>query len=547
MLTTTATRRLLGGAVALALLAGACSSDGDDGGSPPASPATSTPTSEAIQVDEQAAPPTVSAVPISDEQVRAAIASLDDLAEEALARTGVPGMAIAVVHDDDIVYAKGFGVRDTTTDEPVDADTVFQIASLSKPVGATVVARLVGEGTVGWDDRIIDHLPNFALSDPLVTQQVTLADLYSHRSGLPDHAGDLLEDLGYDQAEIFDRLRLLPLEPFRASYAYTNFGLTAAAEAAADAAGTPWAELSEELLYRPLGMTSTSSRFADFEAAPNRALTHVEVDGAWVPLQVRDPDAQSPAGGVSSTANDMARWLRLWLAEGAYDGRQLVDPDALAELSTPHALSGPPATPDARSSFYGLGIGVGNDWTGRVRLSHSGAFALGAATTISLLPAEDLAIVVLTNGSPVGLPESVAGTFMDLVEVGRPERDWLAAFQPRFEAMAANPSRLAGEEPPQLAAPARADAAYLGTYANDYYGPLEVVTGADGGLVMALGPGPEELPLTHWDGDVFSYEPTGENAMGISAVTFTVGPDGRATQVVVEALDALGLGTFTRT
>jgi CubicO group peptidase (beta-lactamase class C family) len=539
-----APRLLLIGVLALALVAAACSSS-DDGADPPASTTTSI-MATAPDIDQSAAPPTVSAVAIPDGQIAEAVESLDGIAEEALATTGVPGMAIAVVHDDEVVYAKGFGVRDTSTGDPVDVDTVFQIASLSKPVGATVVARLVGEGDVAWDDLVVEHLPNFALSDPMATAQLTVADLYAHRSGLPDHAGDLLEDLGYDQATILERMRLLPLDPFRDSYAYTNFGLTAAAEAVAAAVGTEWADLSEREIYEPLGMTSTSSRFADYQAAADRAATHVEVDGSWEPLLVRDPDAQSPAGGVSSSVADMAQWLRMVLAEGTYDGQQLVDPDALAAITTPQALSGPPATPDSRSGFYGLGMNVGNDWTGRVRLSHSGAFAMGAATAFTLLPSEDLGIVVLTNGAPMGLPESVAATFMDLVEVGQPERDWLAAFAPRFAQMEANPSELAGEEPPELPAPARADEAYLGTYLNDYYGAMEIVVGDDGGLAIALGPVPQVHPLEHWDGDVFAYEPTGEMTVGISAVIFTVGSDGRATSVVVENLDADDLGTFTR-
>jgi CubicO group peptidase (beta-lactamase class C family) len=444
------------------------------------------------------------------------------------------------------VFAEGFGVRSADTDEPVDTDTVFQIASLSKPVSATAVAALVGKGEVAWDDPVVDHLPDFALSDPVVTERVTIADLFSHRSGLPDHAGDLLEDLGYDRAAVLERLRFLPLDPFRDSYAYTNFGLTAAAEAAAAAVGMEWADVVDQEVFEPLGMTSSSDRFADYEAAENKAATHVQVDEAWEPLQVRQPDAQSPAGGVSSSAADMAQWLRLRLAEGDYDGAPLIDSEALAATTTPQALSGPPGTPDARSGFYGLGLGVGNDWTGRVRLSHSGAFALGAATAVTMLPSEDLGIVVLTNGAPVGLPEAITATFMDLVETGEVERDWLEAFGPRFAQMSENPSVLADEEPPEFPAPARSPEAYIGTYANDYYGPLEVADEGEGRLAMSLGPEPQVLVLTHWDGDRFSYEPVGENAVGISEVSFEIGGDGRATSVTVEHLDAEGLGTFTR-
>lgn len=153
-----------------------------------------------------------------------------------MARTGVPGVAVAVVHKDEVVRLDDFGKRHVGQEAEVGPDTVFQLASLSKPLASTVVAGAVGDKTVAWDDPVAEHLPDFALKDPWVTEHVTVADLFAHRSGLPDHTGDLLEDLGYDRKYVLERLRLKPLTPFRASYAYTNFGVTTAGEAVADAA-----------------------------------------------------------------------------------------------------------------------------------------------------------------------------------------------------------------------------------------------------------------------------------------------------------------------
>src|SRR6201997_889310 len=280
------------------------------------------------------APPNeVSGVQIPGGRIDDAVARIDGLVGDLMKSTGIPGMAVAVVHGGKTVYAKGFGVRDATRgtgqDNNVDADTVFQLASVSKSVGATVVAHEVGDNVVTWDTPVVSKLPWFALSDPYVTSHVTIADLYSHRSGLPDHAGDKLEDLGYDRKQSLERLKYLPLAPFRISYAYTNFGVTAAAEAAAAAAGKPWADLSDDALYRPLGMASTSSRFADFTARPNHAVNHVKVGDKWEPRFQRDPDPQSPAAGVSSSVNDMARWLTMVLANGTYNGQRITSPEAL--------------------------------------------------------------------------------------------------------------------------------------------------------------------------------------------------------------------------
>jgi CubicO group peptidase (beta-lactamase class C family) len=491
---------------------------------------------------EELPPPQVSAVPIPEGQIARAVDRLGALVEDVQARAGIPGIAVAVVSDGGVALARGFGVREAGKPDVVDADTVFQLASVSKSVGATVVARQVAAGAVAWDTRITGLLPWFALADPAATGLLTVGDLYAHRSGLPDHAGDDLEDLGFDRRTVLERLRLAPLDGFRDRYAYTNFGLTAAAEAVAAAAGTDWETLSETTLYQPLGMASTSSRFADFIARPNRAVPHVLVGGAWEPRHQRQPDAQTPAGGVSSSAGDMAKWMLMVLG----GGEPLVAPDALLPAISPQAVSSPPYAPDARAGLYGFGFNVGVSPSGRVLLSHSGAFALGAATTFMLLPSAGVGIVVLSNAAPVGAVEAIGLGFMDLVQFGAPTRDWYATMQPIMGPLLAPFGRLAGQEPPADAPPARDLAAYAGTYANDYFGPAEVAVEGDG-LVLKVGPAGMAWSLAHWSGDSFVFEPRGENANegSRSEVSFRVGT-GAAEAMTVEFWDRDGLGTFTR-
>ena len=295
-------------------------------------------------------PQLYSAVPIPDGQIAMAISKLDGLVTDMMQRTGVPGIAVAVVADGKLSYAKGFGVREANKADKVDPDTVFQIASVSKSVGATVVAREVAAKKVSWNSPITNFLPWFALSDPRVTDMVTIGDFYAHRSGLPDHAGDDLEDLGYDRRAILERLRFLPLKPFRDNYDYTNFGPTASGEAVAAAAGTDWATLSDVAIYKPLGMTRTSSRFADFMARDNRAVLHARVNGVWTPKYQRQPDAQSPAGGVSSSVNDMAKWMSMVLADGA----PLMPADALLPALSPQSVSSRPQAPADRRRLLRL-------------------------------------------------------------------------------------------------------------------------------------------------------------------------------------------------
>src|SRR3954447_6243940 len=178
---------------------------------------------------------------VTSEQVTRDVQELEKLAQQKIQENAVPGLAIAVVFQDEVVYAKGFGVRDVNTKAPIDADTVFQLASLSKPIGSTVVAELVGEGKIKWDSKLSVLDPGFAMFDPWVTHEITIRDMYAHRSGLPDHAGDLLEDIGFGRAEILHRLRYQhPDSSFRSHYAYTNFGITEAAVAAAKPYGQEW-------------------------------------------------------------------------------------------------------------------------------------------------------------------------------------------------------------------------------------------------------------------------------------------------------------------
>src|SRR5207237_93849 len=178
--------------------------------------------------------------------------------EKQINENALPGLAIAVVFQDRVVYAKGFGVRDVNTKAPVDADTVFQLASLSKSIGSTVVAELVGEGKITWDTKLSELDSTFEMFDPWVTREITIRDMYAHRSGLPAHAGDLLEDLGFTRAEILHRLRYQhPASSFRSHYAYTNFGITEGAMEAEKAYGLDWNKASVANMYRILSIPVT--------------------------------------------------------------------------------------------------------------------------------------------------------------------------------------------------------------------------------------------------------------------------------------------------
>lgn len=522
-------RQAIGGALALAVVLTACST-GSDASDPSAAP------------EAEADQPQLSAAAVAESE-----ASLDAIVERIQQESGVPGIAVGVVYDGEPVIAKGYGVTEAGTDSAVSADTVFQLASVSKPVGAAAVAEVVGRGDISWNQPVVTELPEFRLSSAYVTENATVADFYSHRTGLPgDTAGNDLEAIGYDQEEILTRLQYLPLEPFRATYSYSNFGMTVGATAAAAAYGAPFAQMAEEVLFEPAGMTSTSFSYDDFLAEPDTATLHVKIDGEFTPGFERTPDPQAPAGGLSSNVTDMNRWLLLQLDEGQLDGEQIINAEALAETKRSHINSRPAGDPGSPAVGYGLGWNVSQSMVdpALVQWSHSGAFSAGAATTVRALPELDLGVVVLTNAQPVGAAEAIADTYIDTVLNGEPTQDWVAMWGEATAGLLDPPP----VEQPANPAPAREDAAYVGTYANDYYGEAEVRAGPDG-LELVMGPdGTAVFPLQPLDGDRFTFVDAPEVAGLQSVLAFDFSGDApSATALVMEETAIFGANSEAAT
>ena len=221
-------------------------------------------------------------------------------------------------------------------------------------------------------------------------------------------------------------------------------------------------------------MSSTSSRYADFIARSNKAPGHVLVDGKWVQKYHRDPDSQSPAGGVSSSVNDMAKWMRLQLADGKFDGKRLISEEAITE--THHPVSFTNFSPiDNLPHFYGLGFNVSYDDSGRLILGHSGAFSRGVSTNICLIPSENLGICLLTNAYPMGVPEGLAATFSDLALQGKSTQNWLTLFKQVFS----NPATFGVSKDNKYdhaaasSTPPLKSTVYTGKYKNEFFGDIE--------------------------------------------------------------------------
>lgn len=487
---------------------------------------------------------TVSASGSGRDDISAIIPLFDTYAEQTFERSGVPGMAIAIVKNDSVVYQRCFGVKNITTQEPVTPNTRFQIASISKSFTTATIASMVGTGELSWNDKVASLYPEFRLSDPWITEHITFLDLLSHRTGLPEYVGDELQDMEYSRPEIIDRLRhVTPTGDFRAGYAYANIDITIAAEAAARKAGKPWEELISERIFIPAGMRNTSARFDDFAGSPDHADTYPMTNETAIPGPLMDDDVNSPAGGVSSTINDMARYARLQLNEGSIDGTRVIDPDALRETHGAHIIR---QSTNSSIVAYGLGWEV-TAANGMVRVEHGGDLTSGVSTYIVLYPEEKMAIVVLTNGFPGGhiLKKAITNGWDDLYFSGTIRKDWYRELEEQLlEAMKPGASVIGPQEglppAPVDAKPPRPLTFYEGSYTQDYYGTVRIEAN-DAGLLAYPGHRTSPMILIPYDGDTFLDKDGG------TGVTFTTGSSGCATDVRFEQYDMPGRnGNFIR-
>jgi CubicO group peptidase (beta-lactamase class C family) len=342
----------------------------------------------------------------------------------------VPGLALAVVKDDAVVVAKGYGVRKLGEPAPVDGKTLFGIASNTKVFTATGLGLLVEQGKLQWDAPVINYLPWFQLYDPYVTRELTIRDLLVHRSGLGLGAGDLLwwPPSTYNRKEIANRLRYIrPATSFRGAYAYDNVLYLIAGEVIEAVSGQPWEDFIASRVLAKVGMTGSNVRHSAASGGGNVAAPHASVDGKVRPIAPFDSDNTNPAGGINSSAEDMAKWLRLLLNEGRLpDGSPLFSPATWRQLSTPvtpEPNSPPtPELPALRSNFRGYALGLeARDFKGLKVLTHTGGLP-GYVSRVLMIPDLKLAVAVLTN-------QAAGEAFDAIAYAGGARADWLAGYE----------------------------------------------------------------------------------------------------------------------
>jgi beta-lactamase class C len=353
------------------------------------------------------------------------VARIEQLAQALVANQRVPGLAVAIVQNGRVLSARGYGITDVRDAEPVDAHTVFRLASLSKSFAGTLTGMLVSEGALRWDSRIADFMPNLRFADPNAAQRLTVAEVLSHRVGLTHNAFDRDIEANADYRDIVQRFAYAPMKCGTGScYAYQNVAFSLIGDVVYAASGQFYNEAVASKIFKPLGMNDASLGLEGIHASPRWAKPHVRGRGGWTSLMPKPTYYRvSPAAGVNASISDMAQWL---LAQGGH--RPDVLPHSLLAtlhapvVTTPGELRG---SQWRRMRLNGAGYGLGwrvYDYAGHRVVFHGGAVQ-GYRGAVALMPERDLGIAILWN-SESSLPSGLLPTILDSA-IGLPYHAWL--------------------------------------------------------------------------------------------------------------------------
>ncbi|MBC7817766.1 MAG: serine hydrolase [Planctomycetaceae bacterium] len=436
-------------------------------------------------------------------------AGMDPYIREAMQKWEVPGLAIAVVKDGELVLARGYGVCEMGKHRKVTEDTVFPIASCTKSFTAACVAMLVDEGKLGWDDPVRKHLPDFRVADPYVTEHITIRDLLCHRTGLV--RGDLMAMTGdFTRVEMLQRVPFLEqAAPFRGKFTYHNVMFAVLGEIIEKKSGMDWHKFVATRIFEPLGMTSTTTDYTSVPA-DRFAMRHRFYDTELAPLRTSlECRLVAEAGAIHSTVGDMAKWLQFQLREGEHNGQQLIAKKIVREMhSLQHSIpvQWTPNSDVYRARFAGLGFGwFVRDYRGRKLVQHGGAWG----ADMNLAPEENLGIVVLSNRDWNSLVWMLSYNVYDAYFVG-PEQAWSAGKKWDHWLPLGGPNagdrdlKIELKKLEELRAkdtqPSLPLEAYAGRYASKLYSDLHV-TVVDGRLRVKFGT--YSATLDHWEKDAF--------------------------------------------
>lgn len=441
-------------------------------------------------------------------EIDSRLEGLDRFVNRCLKDWQVPGAAIGIVRDGQMIYARGFGLRDVRRQLPVDKNTHFAIGSCTKAFTATSVGILVDEGKIEWNKPVRDYLPSFRLKDTVAAERTTPRDLLSHRTGLPrhDHSWYGAEA---SRSELFKRLRHLePTEDFRSLFQYQNLMYLAAGVLIEEVSGLAWEEFVRQRILKPLGIVGMSFSIDDLANNPNASIGHYRKKGRTPRIPYRNIDAIAPAGGINSNVLDMCRWLQLQLNPKKAGRRRIIKTQTLKELHIPHTVLPESFVPlkhkELLDASYAMGWIV-HPYRGYRWLHHGGSID-GFNALTSFMPWEDLGVVVLTNVSGSPLPQVVSLNIYDRLLDLDPVAWNARAKRDERKARRAEKKRKVDKERKRGTKPSLSLKDYSGIYRHSGYSDLEVACEKRKLTICYNG---ESFRMKHYHHDIFEISRSG--------------------------------------
>lgn len=442
---------------------------------------------------------------------------LEATIEKALIDFQIPGIAVGIVVDGHTVWLQGAGFRDLENKTKVNEDTLFAIGSCTKAFTTFALGTLVEEGLLKWDSPVLDLLPDFRLWDSYATQNVTLRDLITHRSGLPRH-DFMWYNSTHSRQELLKRIRYLePACNLRERYNYGNLSYLITGLAMEKAKGISWENLVSEKILHPLGMEKTNFSYEETRQSGNFALPYLEKKGVLKQISFRDFASVGPACSLNSSVKDLVSWIKMLLAQGKYDNHVLLSSSSIQEMFAAQAIiSGYIENQDTHFNAYGLGWCI-HSYRGHYSVSHDGGID-GFTSVVTLLPYDNVGIVVLTNKNLINLPRYLSLEIIDRI-LELPARNWLKQGLDQW-----NNTKKAEETNIDLqrkmgTSPTHPIEDYEGLYEHPGYGVVEIMVKE--GKLEAIHNGISSL-LDHWHYDVFSIrEDTEELLISRKGIKFT--------------------------
>ena len=480
-------------------------------------------------------------------------AGFDSYVKRVQSKWDVPGIAVAVVKDGRLVFARGYGVRKKGEKTPVTPETLFGIASNTKAFTAAALGILVDEGKISWDGPVIRYLPAFRMYDPYVTREITVRDLLTHRSGLGLGAGDLLfwPQSTYSSEEIMYRVQFIkPRFSFRSKFAYCNILYMVAGEIIPAVTGKTWSDFIKERIFKPLGMNYSNTSVKDLKPGDNFAFPHVRVEGKVTPVDYENLDNVGPAGAINSNVLDMAKWITVQLNRGlvkkTHKGEVRLFSERISkEMWSPQIFipirEYPPELSRIKPNFFAYGLGwMLKDYQGHKIVYHTGSIK-GMVSKVTLVPDLKLGIVVLTNQEARQAYEAITYRILDYY-LGMLPADWISAFakaQEREKKRAEEVIKKYNLKRAKNTKPSLELSEYTGRYVDKWYGEMTVDKVGDK-LIMRFSHTPALVgELEHWHYDTFVVRWRDRSLNADAFVTFVLNYKGEIEQVKMAPVSPL--------